>query len=306
MQKNLYTLGVFYIFLYCVIYSLSQVAVGHYEQTISSYLLATYVFLITALFYTLVASSKFNNTAKLVIDNFGVVAKLNVTTALAWLTIIYALQYLDPAVAVAISFGVLPISTMIASLINKEVTKPTGIDFLFAAVLFVLIAGLCVYIIQDDLATGKIPVTDLIFGISLSVISGAANAYNTIYAKVLSQHQFSVSQVLAARFYFAFIAAFIILLVTRETLLPSSHEIMPILLVAFASTVIPIFFVQLGISYTNAIAVALITPILPSLTFFFELLDPRIEFSMMIFILTSIISITILLAAFYKIRQQVK
>ncbi len=72
-------------------------------------------------------------------QHIGLAIKINLTTALAWLTILYSLKYIDPAVALAISFGILPISTMLISFRHKGLARPTKVDVFFSLVLMILI-----------------------------------------------------------------------------------------------------------------------------------------------------------------------
>lgn len=150
MQKNLHITGVTFVFFYCLVYALSQLFTGHYEQSISAYLLAAYVFLTTLLFYFLVNCLRLKDTLMLISKNCALIIKINISTAFGWLTIIYALKYITPAEALAINFGVLPISTMILSFFNKETTRPTTMDFLFSIILFLFIFLLIANLISKN------------------------------------------------------------------------------------------------------------------------------------------------------------
>lgn len=279
---------------------------GHYELSISQYLLASYVFVITVLFYSVAICKQRKETFQKFKKDIFLVTKINFSTAVAWLALIYALKYIEPAIALSIGFAALTISTMLISHFHKETTKPTAIDFLLSMMLFTLITILCVHLIHKNETSHALTSKKLLLGISFCLISGISSAFNTIHAECLSRRDFTSIQILAIRFYLTLFIAFIILYTMHQRMIPNAHEAWPIVLLSFTSTIIPMYFAQKGITLTNAIAVALVTPILPAMTFFMELLDPRIKFSSFVFTISLLISITILFGAVHKIQKHAK
>jgi drug/metabolite transporter (DMT)-like permease len=220
------------------------------------------------------------------------VIALNLTTAVTWLSMLYALKFLEPAVVNAVGLALGPVFTLVlsplirpgTSVLKREVWVSLGIGALIVSLAWGSVTGRS--------AVGMIGTTDALIGLVLTVVTAAAGTGNVIYSKRLSEAGYSPQSVLAIRF-------FLMVAVTWGFLALSANvdlggALRPGAVLAVIGVGLPLYLLQVGIKHTEPITASLLTTLSPIFAFLLQILDRRLTPSLLT--LAGIVGITALVA----------
>ncbi len=271
-KRNVYIVGVGSLLLSAILTSVSQVYYSNRVQAVHPFLFTGVSFFITTIFFQLMTSRQKIapnwRTARLPL------LKLNAASILAFMGFYFALKYIEPAIVSSLEMGLGPLfALMLVIQQKKHVLKAQwGIAFgIFAASLLLIVA----------IFTGKSAVQSWdqssILGVGASILCGLGAVFCTVYSKQLSQLGWTSSMILSKRFYGIIGLSFI---ATYDVLFTYLFEnIGWILLLTVMGVLIPMYLLQKGIQYCEVFLVMMSLCFIPVFTFFFQLFDPRLQWS---------------------------
>lgn len=272
-EKNI-GFGFFSISAWSFASALGYVYVGSAEQKISLPLFCFFLFLIPSLFFFMINLKQFPSLLKRIQPEIKKVIMLNVTTVGSWLFLTYPLKYVEPCVVSAIILGITPIFTL-------WISKYIGLRFAFHSHNY-LIAGLLmmsVLYLITLCVLNKTTVTHItpwhVFLLMLSCTAASvSSAANTIYTKKLSQLDFTPVDILSMRFIFLIVLAGIAALTLGEFNKIEINSVMfsSILISASVLIIVPQIFFQLSVRELEPLSINIISPLMPVLIFFIELM----------------------------------
>ncbi|MGI8317185.1 DMT family transporter [Halobacillus mangrovi] len=276
--KNYAMVGTIFLIASAFLTSGSNVYYSNKVQEISPFFFTFISFLITALFFHGIQLRQSSQYMKINKSFLKDIVGTNLSTAGAFMSFYFALKYIEPAIVGAIEIGIGPVSSLIivrliyGSKINK-LDLWIGVGALIGS-LFLIISTLQG---SSGIKFESLPVT--LLGLFSSILCGFCAALAAIFSKRLSIAQWSSSKILAHRFY-AIVGLSLFLSIQQGNLLQQlSANWLWILIVSILGVTMPLYFLQMGIHYSDSFFVMMSLSFIPVFTYAFQLLDPRISMS---------------------------
>jgi drug/metabolite transporter (DMT)-like permease len=189
---------------YPVLSAIVDVYAGHGEQKLDPAVVAAVAFTLTVVVFAAGEAARrrpADGPLRTLRGHRSDVAALNVSTALTWISLLYALKFLEPAVVNAVSLAIGPAVTVLAGPLLRRGTSALAAEAGVAAALLVTIAVLCWGSADGLTSIGHIGTGRGAAGLAATLVSGLGSAGTFIYAKRLSEAGASPAAVLSSRFY---------------------------------------------------------------------------------------------------------
>ena len=278
---------------YPVLSAVVDVYTGHTEQSRDPAVVAAVAFTLTVAIFAVPRASK-TPPGKTPPSGSHLrdLAALSLTTALTWITLLYALKFLEPAVVNAVSLAVGPAITVIAGPLLRRGSSVLTAEAGAAIAVLAVIAVLCWGSADGLTSIGHIGLGRGLTGFGLTFVSGLGSAGTFIYAKRLSEAGVRPTAVLSSRFWLTAAASWVLAVASHLPRLAQS--LLPGLVVAVIGVAAPACLLHLGVRYTEPITVSLLDNLAPMLTYLLQLLDGRLRPSA--FSLSGILAIACLIA----------
>ncbi len=221
------------------------------------------------------------------------VLAINVTTAVTWLSMLYALKFLEPAIVNVISLAIGPALTVLlgtfvrrgSAVLRAEIATAIGICGLLVVLVWASLAGRS--------GVGERPGAEIVLGIVLTLVCGLASTGNVMFSKRLSDAGNSPRSVLATRFWLIIAIGWAFTAFDETPRL--GEAFVPSAVLAVIGVALPMYLFQVGVRHTEPITAALITTLSPVFALLLQLPDPRLRPSAVS--LVCIVAITALVAA---------
>lgn len=288
---------------YSVLTAAMDVYTSDEAQSLSPLGLAAMAFTFTAI--TFIGWDVFKRGVSAVLlpwrTNLSDVIMLNASTATSWITLFYALKYLEPAIVNVAIGAIAPVMTIVlgpilrkgSSALTTEVWASLGICGFLAVLIWSSISG--------HSGVGRIGLSHAVLGITLMLIAGLATTVNVIYSKRLSDAQYSPRSILAARFYLIVAVSWSIIAVQGNDRL--GVTVLPGLVIAVLGVGVPLYLLQLGVRHTEPITSNLVCTLSPLFAFMLQLPVQRISPSPLSFACIAGITTLVCLGTVERIRQ---
>jgi drug/metabolite transporter (DMT)-like permease len=203
------------------------------------------------------------------------VIALNLTTAVTWLSLLYALKYVEPAVANVVSIAIGPACTVLLLPLWGRGGRPLRVEAVASTAIVALIAILVWASFAGHSAVAAARPERIAIGLIGAVVSGIASALNIIFSKRLSVAGLPPVSVMAVR-YFAVVAITWPLAVGTSA--AAFHQaLFPALVVGVIGIAVPMYLLQYGIRHVEAITAAMVINLAPALTFGLQFFDGRLR-----------------------------
>jgi drug/metabolite transporter (DMT)-like permease len=218
------------------------------------------------------------------------VVAINVSTAAVWLTLLYALKYLEPAVVNVVAFAIGPAITVLLGpllrrgslVLRAERAVSVGIIVVIGVLMWWSAAGLSGV---RDVGTGEAAL-----GLGLTVLCGLGCVGNNIYSKRLSDAGLTPRSTLAVRYYLMVAVCWTLTAASDNPRLGAAF--LPAAVIAVIGVGVPMYLGQVGIKHVEPITAALLDTLSPVFAFALQLLDGRLRPSG--FTLAGILAVTAL------------
>jgi drug/metabolite transporter (DMT)-like permease len=202
------------------------------------------------------------------------VIMINVTTAVTWLSMLFALKFLEPAVVNVVGLALGPLLTVLVS----PVLRP-GMAVLRAEIMVSLGIGLMIGLLvwgsfSGQSGVGELSTAETTLGISLTLLCGLGSVANVIYSKRLSDAQLTPQSILAVRFFLMLAVTWTVVALTADPGLGAAF--VPSAVIAVYGVALPLYLLQVGIKHTEPITASILLTLSPLFAFIFQLPDKRL------------------------------
>ena len=290
IKSNTYKIGVAALLLSAIITAVSQVFYANKVQSVHPFLFTGISFFITALFFQALTMKQ------TVQPNWqqarDPLIKLNIASAVTFLSFYFALKYVEPAIVSSLEMAVAPLFIIILLLCQQQ--KISFSKWLIALGTLLACIVLVVGVVNGESGVTEMFTSQMLVGLIASVICGIGAVYCSEYSKQLSGIGWTSSMILSKRYIAIIVISFCI---TYEQLYYYFLEnITWILIVTIAGVLLPNYLLQKGIQYTNTFLVMMSLSFIPVFTFVFQLFDTRLQFSIITLIGVSMLFVCGLLS----------
>lgn len=297
--KN-FNLGYACILLCCCATAVSLVFISHMNKTHNTMLSIFMTFTYAILIFNVINFNKIRYIYTLVFQNKKTLLRMNVITLLNWLGTFMALRYLDPATTLSLILGILSVTIF---LISTPIHKFKSNKHLCFSVLLVLFSmGL---VIKQNIALnpGEAHLHNMLHGLAWCALDGITGAFIGTSSEAMGKVGFSVTQILATRFYFLAIFGGVVFLFTNHAPIVAidwKYYLLSSVVVVF----FPLLMYQTAIRELGTLLVSLIEPFSPVLAYILQVIVGDYHFN--------IIMITLLLLScmaiiwFVRIEQKIQ
>jgi drug/metabolite transporter (DMT)-like permease len=286
--------GVIPLLLFAVLSAAVDVYAGNQLQELSPLGVAAISFTLTAVFFLGGLIARRGAAAAFLplrTHRYDVIA-INVSTAVTWLSMLYALKYLEPAVVNVVGLAIGPVFTVLlgpllrrrSSVLVSEIAVSLGICVFIAVLVWGSVTGRS--------GVGQVGAGAAVLGVVLTLICGLASTANVIYSKRLSEAGQSPEAVLAIRFFLMIAVTWIMVATSESSGLAAAF--LPAAVIAVIGVALPMYLIQVGIKHTEPITASLLTALSPPFAFLLQLLDRRLQPSTLT--LVGVLGITVLVA----------
>jgi drug/metabolite transporter (DMT)-like permease len=220
------------------------------------------------------------------------VVMINVTTAVTWLSMLYALKFLEPAVVNVVGLALGPLFTILLSPLLRPGTSVLRTEILVSFGITALIGLLVWGSFTGRSGVGELGSTEVIVGVGLTLLTGIGSVANVIYSKRLSDTGLAPQSVLAIRF-FLMLAVTWVLVATNDA--PGLQAaLVPSAVIAVIGVALPLYLLQVGIRHTEPITASILLTLSPLFAYLLQLPDRRLTPSALT--LAGVLGITALVA----------
>ena len=202
---------------------------------------------------------------------------LNLATAVTWVSLLYALDWMEPAVANVVSIAIGPAFTVIMQALWMRGDRMPAGQIAAAGGILVVLALLIASSIAGYSAVGHHRAALLAAGAAAAVVSGAASAATLVFSARLSAAGLDVRTVLGLRFPLVAVAGWVLVALSGGRRLGSA--VTTGLVVAVIGVALPALLIQLGIRRVTPLTASMIITLAPAVTLLLQLADPRLAFS---------------------------
>ncbi|MEU4449373.1 DMT family transporter [Actinosynnema sp. NPDC050801] len=229
------------------------------------------------------------------------VLALNITTAGAWLTLLTALKFLEPAVVNVVAFAIGPVLTVLLGPVLRRGSRVLPTEVAVAVGIVVALSLLGWGSVSGRSAVGHIATGQAVVGLLLGLACGVACVGNVIYSKRLSDRGVSPLASLATRFFLMVAVSWAVLAVGPG--MSVVDEAVPAAgVVAVIGVALPSYLGQVGIKHVEPITASLVDTLSPVFAFLLQLADGRLTPSALT--LVCILGITALVALAVLVRSR--
>ncbi|MFI6848733.1 EamA family transporter [Kitasatospora sp. NPDC050467] len=205
----------------------------------------------------------------------GDVLAVNLSTAVTWLSMLYALKYLEPAVVNVVGLAIGPVLTVLfgpllrrgAVVLRAEAVASAGIVLSLAVLVWGSLTGRS--------GVGGVGAGAALLGLALTVVCGCAVTANVLYSKRLSEAGLGPRAVLSVRFFLTVgVTWAAALLGGPERIGPAA---LPGAVIAVIGVGLPLYLIQVGIKHTEPITASLLSALSPLFACLLQLPDRRLS-----------------------------
>ncbi len=260
--------GYICILLTCFANAASFVFISHLTRNTNALLSIFMIFSYALIIFNAIQFKKLPKLYSTVFANKKTLLQMNAATLVNWFSTFMSLRYLDPATALCINLGILSITIFLIStpLNQLKANKHLG----FSVLLVLLSLGL---IIRQYMQNFPITTTSSNLGLGLlwCTIGGISGACIGLASEAMGKAQFTVTGILATRFYLLIIVSGASLLFFHPTPLTlQSIDWKYYLLSSVIIVFIPLLMYQIAIRELGTMIVSLIEPFSPVLTYILQ------------------------------------
>lgn len=270
--------GVLLATLFVVIGSAQDVYLASYFQAFNPLPTIMYAFAIAMLLFWLALGKNFPHSLQRVWKNKRLFGLLNLYTTLNWITFFCALKFIEPVLAGAIAFSLLPAVSVTLNSYFRPQNKITFWEKISSVGVTCSIALLMYGELGQETLLNQYSKTERVMGIFLCILTSVGMANNSFITKKLHEKKYSSIEVMAFRFVGLVATSTALIFVYRLPLHILDSKFLGIVIaIAFIGVIFPLFTIQKAMEILEPVRIALILSLTPGVTFVFEFFEGRIE-----------------------------
>jgi drug/metabolite transporter (DMT)-like permease len=262
-------------------------------QKFNPYFFILISFTITLVFFQIfdLSSSKKSESTLPFSKVWKDVLMLNVLTAIVFIFFYVALKYVEPAIVSSIEWGIGPVAALLIIKTKSPFKKLGNLSIIASCGVFIGTIFLVWSSLKGESGVIFSSQSILLIGLIFSFLTGVGNVAFTFYSKRLSDQGWDSTKILSQRFFLIIFIAGIIVWFNKYYQPLDVTDIGWILLITLSGTILPLYLLQVSLKYSSPFTVLIISSLVPCITFFFQMFDPRIQLSY--FTLVGVIIITV-------------
>lgn len=278
---------------YAALTAAVDVYAGNRLQSLSPISVAAISFTLAAAFFLglEVAGKGASSVLRLIRAQRHDVIAINLTTAATWLTLLYALKYLEPAIVNVVALAIGPALTMLLSPLLRRGSEVLAVERVISVGVLIVIAVL-MWWSAVGLTGMRVDGDQVTLGLVLTLLCGLACTGNVIYSKRLSDSGMTPQSSLAVRYFLMLAICWSLVAMSDSPQLGASF--VPGAVIAVIGVALPMYLGQVGIKHVEPITASLLETLSPVCAFGLQLLDGRLRPSG--YSLAGILAITALVA----------
>ena len=271
-NSNVGWVGISLVALYLLMSSIREVFFALVLRQINVFVLIGIVFSLATIIFTLSLAGNLRALLTKVNNNKLNIFYINMTTAVAWFSFIFALQFIEPAIATAIITALGPVSTLIVAVMMLKDFRVNRLDIICAVgIMFsIIFLGYLTLTGRSGVKSDSLFLAAL--GLLGTLISGFTSAANTVVTKRLVIGGFNSRQIMVVRFYFLIFISLFWIILRQIPVQMSADQFLAVAAISFFGISIPLFALQAGIARMDVNSVALMISVAPLITFVFQYL----------------------------------
>ncbi|SCW96203.1 MULTISPECIES: EamA family transporter [unclassified Pseudomonas] len=283
--------GVYLILFFIVASAAQGVYLSGMLQHADIYSVIIVIFLVLTIlfgFLTWMRSSEFVWSRSVAINLF----LINLTTLGNWFGFMWAIKYIEPAIASALLNSVGPVIILMlnASVLKKGPVKLQEAIASIGVLIAMIMSG--AVILTGHSAVGDMDHERLYVGIAMSVLCGLSVSLNTVISKGLTNERVQPHQIMAFRFFVLIVAS---LMMTTGSSISSTvaDYYVPLAFVTVLGYLIPMYALQVGLKLVEPLTASFSMALAPLVFIVIQMFDARLQFSWfsLITILTAMVFI---------------
>ncbi len=273
--------------------AISLVAINQLELQVNPTLAALISFLLCFLFFNLVNYNRLKIAYDILLKSPLDFIKINIITAIIWISTFWGLKYIAPGIFVSLFMGVIPLSAVFISK-NKPGFKHKETNLMLTLIFLAL--GLVSYESLKLVDSS----TTMYYGLFLAVISGIFSAIYIHYSqKLQKKFNFTTLDFLSIRFYFVIAICLSLASIAGNHIILSCtlNKWYDFIFIAILTTIIPLYSLQNAILKLGSMRVSYLITLTPLVAY---LLQTFIGFQFNIVIFSMILVMSLLLIQYYR------
>jgi len=287
--------GTILIVLYNLFTAIQGVWLSSFLQNINVFIVLFFNFLITFFIFFFIQILKKNSIVGLY-NRVGILNLLilNVITFVNWAAFFLSLKYIEPAVEAALTSALPPLLTAIFTRLSSDKYKITIKQMISTIGIF---AGGFILVYASfigDSAVGVRSTHDILLGVVMAVLCGASISIYTIFSKRLNVLGIKPDEIMVLRFPLLIIVSLLLAPLGMIGVEIRDHYSV-IFLLPIIGVVLPLFFLQLGISRLTPVKVSILVTLTPIFFYIVELFDHRLQQTPLTLLGITVIAISIFL-----------
>jgi len=203
------------------------------------------------------------------------VVAINVTTAVTWLSTLYALGFLEPAVVNVVGLALGPVFIILAGPVLRRGSSVMATEVATSLAVCVLLGVLVWASFTGKTGVGHVSTGRAAWGVALAVVCAIGSSANIIYMKRLSEAGHNPQSVLAIRFFLIVPISWAMTAASGGPGLAAAF--LPGVILAILGIGLPIYVLQIGIKNTEPITASLLLSVSPIFAFLMQFLDGRLR-----------------------------
>lgn len=277
-----HTMGYISIFLCCLTSAVSFVFISHLNKSHDQMLSIAVTFSYATILFNLFNIKNIITLYSSVFKNFKLIFRMNVMTLLNWVSSFMSLNYLDPATSFCIILSVISITLFIILTPLNKIKENKHLLFSL-----LLIMGSMVLIVKQHIETTSFADRKMIIiGVAWCVLGGISGALIGTSSEGMGKAGFSVTKILATRFYLLIIVSLIAFYLIPHTT-PVVIDWKYYLLSSLIIVIFPLVMYQTAIKSLGSLIVSLLEPFTPVITYLLQILVGDYKFNFLtVFLLT--------------------
>ncbi len=259
-----------------------DVATARLVQTFHPILFSFLMGMISFIGYGLLNLGRTKGLWQKFLDCRQTVLKLCISTLVIWVTAVFGLKYLEPAVASVVALGVTPLTTTTLSGWLRPQAARRSSDWISS---IGIVSGVCFLVfhaLKGSGGLGEQPLFLTLIGFGCAMATGFFIALSMYFSKDLYDSGWRPVQVLFVRIWLVIPALSLYVFWAIDPLAPAywSHENLVIVIaLGIFGTILPTYLSQTSLSHLEPLTYSKVLCLLPIFAMLFQYLDGRIKFS---------------------------
>lgn len=296
--------GISLAFCFNIITSLSFIIVSEFEQTISPVVLIFYNFIFLIVLFSFLVLPRYHSLWSLIKREKRIILNSNLITIFAWWPLFFCLKYMMPLMVIISMFGLIPLVTLLLPTDKSKWHKTTSQDILFSCLIAFLVVGAIIYntIAIQDLSTPD-KVSHYLQALFCIILGAVGNSLLLVNVKNMNLKGFSITQLIAVRFYGLVIASALVISFSSLSFAITHAELLKIFLIFFISTVFPILLSLKSIELTSPFYISFMDTLQPLMIYIVQLFYLQNALSEPLLILVILMTIVAILYSIFKSKS---